>query len=138
MQQGDQAFPAGRGWLWAGRVFSTLAILFFALDGVMKLFKPTPVITATVGLGFPESEIVGIGVTLLICTALYVIPRTSILGAVLLTGYLGGAIASKVRIHAPLFDICFAIVFAAFVWGGLWLRNPRLRSVLPLQPRTGT
>jgi DoxX-like protein len=138
MQQGDQAFPAGRAWLWAGRVLSTLAILFFALDGVMKLFKPTPVITATVGLGFPENEIVGIGITLLICTALYVIPRTSIFGAVLLTGYLGGAIASKVRIHAPLFDICFAIVFAALVWGGLWLRNPRLRTILPLQPRTGT
>lgn len=138
MQNGDQAAPAGRGWLWTGRVLSALAILFFALDGVMKLFKPTPVITATVGLGFPENEIVGIGVTLLICTALYLIPRTSILGAVLLTGYLGGAIASKVRIHAPLFDICFAIVFAAFVWGGLWLRNPRLRTILPLQPRPGT
>ncbi|HEY2037559.1 MAG TPA: DoxX family protein [Steroidobacteraceae bacterium] len=111
-----------------------MAVLFFAFDGVMKLVKPTPVITATVGLGFPESEIVGIGVTLLICTALYAIPRTSVLGAVLLTGYIGGAIASKVRIHAPLFDICFAIAFAAFVWGGLWLRNPRLRTILPLQP----
>src|SRR5215469_4235763 len=138
MQQDDQAFVGGRGGLWTGRVLTILAALFFAFDGIAKLFKPAPVISATVGLGFPESEIVGIGVTLLICTALYVIPRTSTLGAVLLTGYLGGAIASKVRVHAPLFDICFAIVFAVFVWGGLWLRNPRLRTVLPLQPRTGT
>jgi hypothetical protein len=133
MQQLDAA-ALGKGWLWTGRVFSTVAALFFVLDGTMKLFEPAPVVTATVGLGFPESEIVGIGITLLICTAIYVIPRTSILGAVLLTGYIGGAIASKVRIHAPAFDICFAIVFAALVWGGLWLRNPRLRAVLPLQP----
>lgn len=134
MQERDQTSPGGKGWLWTGRALSTLAVLFLVFDGVMKLFKPAPVITATVGLGFPESEIVGIGITLLICTVLYVIPRTSILGAVFLTGYIGGAIASKVRIHAPLFDICFAIAFAAFVWGGLWLRNPRLRTILPLQP----
>ena len=133
MQQNGQALRGATGWLWTGRVFSTLATLFFVLDGVMKLFEPAPVIKATVGLGFPESEIVGIGITVLICTALYVIPRTSVLGAVLLTGYLGGAIASKVRIHAPLFDICFAIAFAALIWGGLWLRNPRVRALLPLQ-----
>lgn len=134
MQQGDQASALGKGWVWTGRVLSALAILFFLFDGVAKLFKPAVVVTATVGLGFPESEIVGIGITALICTALYMLPRTSILGAVLLTGYLGGAIASKVRIHAPLFDIGFAIVFAGFIWGGLWLRNARLRTLLPLQP----
>lgn len=134
MQQDHQTAAPGRSVLWTGRVLSGLAILFFLFDGVAKLFKPAVVVTATVGLGFPESEIVGIGITLLICTLLYVFPRTSILGAVLLTGYLGGAIASKVRIHAPTFDICFAIIFAAIVWGGLWLRNPRLRAILPLQP----
>lgn len=134
MQQDDLALPRRTGVLWTGRVLSGLAILFFLFDGVAKLLKPAVVVSATVGLGFPESEIVGIGITLLICTVLYAFPRTSILGAVLLTGYLGGAIASKVRIHAPTFDICFAIVFAAFVWGGLWLRNPRLRTLLPLQP----
>ena len=133
MQQDHQVSAPGAGGLWTGRVLSGLAILFFLFDGVAKLFKPAVVVTATVGLGFPEGEIVGIGVTLLICTALYIFPRTSILGAVLLTGYLGGAIASKVRIHAPTFDIGFAIVFAAIVWGGLWLRNPRLRTILPLQ-----
>ena len=119
--------------LWTGRVFSGLAILFFLFDGVMKLVKPAVVVSSTVALGYPESEIVGIGVTVLVCTILYAIPRTSVLGAILLTGYLGGAIASKVRIDAPLFDIVFALVFAAFVWGGLYLREPRLRALLPLQ-----
>ena len=133
MLQGEPTSLDGKGWVWSGRVLSMLAVLFFVLDGVMKLFKPSFVVTATIGLGFPESEIVAIGITLLICTALYAIPRTSVLGAVLLTGYLGGAIASKVRIHAPLFDIYFAAVFAALVWVGLWLRNPRLRSILPVQ-----
>jgi len=118
--------------LWTGRVLSGLAILFFLMDGIMKLFKPAVVVNATLGLGYPESEIVGIGVVALICIALYAVPRTAILGAILLTGYLGGAIASKVRIDSPLFDIVFALVFALFIWGGLWLRNPRLRALLPL------
>lgn len=117
--------------LWTGRVLSGLVILFFAFDGVMKLFKPAVVVNATVALGYPESEIVGIGVAALACTLLYAIPRTAVLGAILLTGYLGGAIASKVRIDAPLFDIVFALVFAAFVWGGLVLRDPKLRALLP-------
>jgi len=119
--------------LWAGRVVSGLVIALFLLDGVMKLVKPAVVVSSTVALGYPESEIVGIGVALLVSTAAYAIPRISVLGAVLLTGYLGGAIASKVRIDAPLFDICFALVFAALIWGGLILREPRLRALLPLR-----
>jgi len=82
--------------------------------------------------GYPESTIVGIGIALLASTFLYVIPRTSILGAILLTGYLGGAVASNVRAAAPLFNILFPVVFAALVWGGLWLRDQRLRQLLPL------
>lgn len=117
--------------LWTGRVLSGLAILFFLMDGVMKLLKPAVVVTATLGLGYPESEIVGIGVVALISIVLYAVPRTATFGAILLTGYLGGAIASKVRIEAPLFDIVFALVFALFIWGGLWLRNPQLRALLP-------
>ena len=116
--------------LWTGRVFSGLAILFFLFDGVMKLVKPAVVVSSTVALGYPENEIVGIGIAVLACTILYAIPRTSVLGAILLTGYLGGAIASKVRIEAPLFDVVFALVFAAFIWGGLYLREPRLRALL--------
>jgi hypothetical protein len=87
--------------LWAGRIVSGFAVLFFLMDGVMKLMKPDVVVKATVQeLGYPESEIVGIGVLLLACTLLYVIPRTSILGAILLTGYLGGAIASRALLRS--------------------------------------
>ena len=119
--------------LWTGRIFTGLAILFFLFDGIMKLVQPLPVVTATVSLGFPASEILGIGVVLLLSTVLYAVPRTATFGAILLTGYLGGAIASKVRIEAPLFDIVFALVFAMFVWGGLYLREPRLRALLSLR-----
>ncbi|HXJ44938.1 MAG TPA: DoxX family protein, partial [Bryobacteraceae bacterium] len=83
--------------LWTGRILSAIAVLFCLMDGGMKLFKPPFVVAATVQLGYPESSIVGIGVILLACTALYAIPRTAILGAILLTGYLGGAVASNVR-----------------------------------------
>jgi hypothetical protein len=116
--------------VWAGRILSGLAVLFLVWDGVMKLLKPAVVVKATQELGYPESEIVGIGVVLLVCTLLYLFPRTSILGAILLTGYLGGALASQVRIQASWFNVVFAFVFACVVWGGLWLRDPRVRQFL--------
>lgn len=131
MQTDISAKGTSKAMLWTGRILSGWAILFFLFDGVMKLFKPAVVITATLGLGFPESEIIGIGVVALISTVLYAVPRTTVFGAILLTGYLGGAIASKVRIEAPLFDIVFALVFALFIWGGLWLRDPQLRALMP-------
>lgn len=115
---------------WAGCVLSTVAVLFLTMDGGMKLFKPAFVVKTTVQLGYPESTIVGIGIALLGCTVLYLIPRTSVWGTILLTGYLGGAVASKVRIGASLFDISFALVFAAIVWGGLVLRDKRLQHIL--------
>jgi len=116
--------------LWAGRILSGWAALFFLTDGGMKLFKPPVVIESTLQLGYPESAIVGIGMLLLGCTILYLIPRTAILGAVLLTGYLGGAVATYVRVSGPWFNILFPVVFGCFVWGGLYLRDKRLRSVL--------
>lgn len=119
--------------LWTGRVISGFVALFLAWDGVMKLFKPAFVVKATLELGYPEFAIVGIGVVLLICTLLYVIPRTSILGAILLTGYLGGAIASQVRAQQSWFNVVFAFVFGCLVWLGLWLRNMQLRKFLPYQ-----
>jgi hypothetical protein len=102
----------------------------------MKLFKPPFVVQATLRLGYPESTIIGIGLVLLVCTLLYLIPRTSVLGAVLLTGYLGGAVATNVRAEQPLFNIVFPIVFATIAWAGLWLREPRLGQLLPLQEIT--
>src|SRR5260370_29092679 len=121
--------------LWAGRVLTGLSGAFFIFDGGMKLFKPPVVVQATVQMGYPESTIVGIGVVLLACTLLYLIPRTSILGAVLLTGYLGAAVASNVRAEQPVFNIVFPIVFACIAWGGLWLREARLEQLLPLKDK---
>jgi hypothetical protein len=116
--------------LWAGRIMSGLAALFLLWDSVMKLLKPAFVVKATRDLGYLESDIVGIGVVLLACTLLYLFPRISILGAILLTGYLGGAIASQVRAEASWFNVVFAFVFACLVWGGLWLRDVRVRDFL--------
>jgi hypothetical protein len=101
------------------------------MDGVMKLMKPAQVVDATRQLGWAEPQIVPIGVLLLICTALYAVPRTSILGAILLTGYLGGAIASQWRAGNPAFNMIFASTFAVLVWLGLWLRDERLRVLIP-------
>ena len=110
---------------------SGLPALFLLVDGVMKLFKPPIVVEATVELGYPESVIVGLGVTLLTSTLLYLIPRTSILGAILLSGYLGGAVATHVRVGGPIFNIVFAVIVGALLWGGLWLRDGQLREMLP-------
>jgi hypothetical protein len=121
-----------KGALWTGRIISWLAAAFMLLDGVMKLVKPAPVVEGTLKLGYPESTITGIGITLLLCTALYLIPRTSILGAALVTGYLGGAVASQVRVGADLFSLAFPVIFGVLVWLGLWLRNERLRNLLPV------
>ncbi len=119
--------------LWAGRVISALPALFLLLDGVMKLVKPAPVVEATVRLGYPESVLVGLGIVLLASTVLYLIPRTSILGAILLTGYLGGAVATHVRVREGLFPVLFPVIMGILIWGGLWLRDERLRALIPLR-----
>jgi hypothetical protein len=118
--------------VWTGRVLSILAILFLLADGVMKIMKPAFVVEATVRLGYAESMIVGIGTALVISTILYAIPRTSVLGAILLTGYLGGAVATNVRAQQVTLNILFPAVFGTLVWLGLWLRDPRLRFLMPL------
>jgi len=117
--------------IWTGRIMSGLAAAFMLFDGIVKLFKPSFVVEATTRLGYPESVIIGLGSVLIVCTLLYVYPRTAVLGAILLTGYLGGAVASQVRIQEPWFPTLFPAVFAGLVWGGLVLRDARLRSVLP-------
>ena len=117
--------------LWTGRILSTVAVLFFLMDSIMKLWRPVFVVEATEKLGYPASTIVGIGLALLIPTLLYIFPRTSLLGAVLITGYLGGAVATQVRIE-DWANVPFPIVFAGIAWLGLWLRDARLRQQLPL------
>lgn len=118
---------------WVGRVVSALLILFLLFDAVMKLIKPAFVVEGTVQLGYPETVIVGLGVTLLVCTVLYAIPQTAVLGAILLTGYLGGATATHVRMGGPLFAIFFPGMFGVLMWGGLWLRDARVRTLIPLR-----
>lgn len=129
-EMSDQTNSISNGRLWGGRVLSTLAVLFLILDGGLKLFKPAFVVQATAQLGYPESAIVGIGVALLFSTALYVIPRTSLLGAILLTAYLGGAVASNVRAGTPAFNTLFPVLVATVIWVSLVLRNKRLERVL--------
>jgi hypothetical protein len=113
---------------------SGLPVLFLLVDGVMKLLKPEAVVKATIELGYPESVIVGLGIVLSVSTILYSIPRTAVLGAILLTGYLGGAIATQVRVGNPLFThILFPVYLAVLLWGGLFLRDERVRALIPLR-----
>lgn len=120
--------------LWTGRVMSGIAILFMLMDSIMKLFKPAFVVDSTVSLGFQEHHIYLIGILGLLSTILYALPRTAVIGAMLLTGYFGGVIATQVRLDAPLFStILFPVYLAILVWGGLWLRNEQVRKLLLLQ-----
>lgn len=127
-----EPIAVSKGTLWAARIVSGFAALFFLFDGAMKLVKPEFVVKETVRLGYRESTIVPLGVVLIVCTILYLIPRTAVLGAILLTAYLGGAVATHVRAGEPVFSIVFAIVFGVLVWLGLYLRNPTLRLLIPL------
>ena len=114
----------------AGRTLSALATLFLVFDGAIKLVNIQPVIDASIRLGYRPESMFGIGVILLLCVAVYVVPRTSLIGAVLLTGYLGGAIATHVRAASTWFETLFPLGVAAFVWGGLVLRDAQLRALL--------
>jgi hypothetical protein len=125
-----------KGALWTGRVLSTLAVLFLVMDAGFKFIHPPPpaVAQATAQLGLPQELVFGIGVLLLVCTVLYALPWTAFLGAVLLTGYLGGAVALQLRVGNPLFShVLFPVYAGALVWAGLVLREPLLRAALPLR-----
>ena len=118
--------------MWAGYALSGLVTLFLLMDATMKLLQLPIVVETGLALGWPAETAFPLGVILLICTLLYAWPRTAILGAILLTGYLGGAIASHIRIGNPLFShVLFGVYLALFVWGVLWLRDTRLRALLP-------
>jgi hypothetical protein len=128
--------PVSKSALWTGRALSGLVILFLLFDGAIKLV-PWPIVTETmdkIGYGSSESLARTLGAITIACTVLYAIPPTSILGAILLTGYLGGAMASHVRIDSPLFShILFGFYLGLMLWGGLWLRDRRLRSLIPFR-----
>ena len=116
----------------ASWIMGGLPALFLLLDASMKLVKPAAVVEGSLKVGFPESTLVGIGIALLLSTLLYLVPRTAVFGAILLTGYLGGAVATNVRVVGPVFNIVFPIVLATLLWGGLWLRDRRLQDLLPI------
>ncbi|MFC5449395.1 DoxX family protein [Paenibacillus aestuarii] len=123
-----------KGRLWTARVFSGISILFMLMDSIMKLFKPSFVVESTVSLGYQEHHIVLIGVLGLISTLLFALPRTSFIGAVMLTGYFGGVMATHIRLDAPLFsNILFPVYLAILIWGSLWLRNEQVRKLFSLQ-----
>ena len=123
--------------LWIGRSLSGLMGAFLLLDSVMKMMKAVPAVQATLELGYPESAVAGIGIALFISTILYLIPRTAVLGAILLTGYLGGAVASQVRVGNPLFShILFPVYIAVVVWFGIYLRDTGLNAFLSLRRAT--
>lgn len=125
--------PTSKKMLWTGRIMSGLPALLLLVDGVMKLVKPAPVVETTMKLGYPENVILPMGVVLTLSTILYLIPRTALLGAILLTGYLGGAVATHVRVSGGWVPILFPVIFGVLLWGGLWFRTTELRTLLPLR-----
>ncbi len=118
--------------LWAGRILSALAVLFLLFDSIIKLMAIDPVVESFARLGYPPGLSRGIGALQLVCLAAYAVPRTASLGAVLLTGYLGGAVATHLRVGDPLFThVLFPTYLGVLLWGGLFLRDDRLRVLIP-------
>ena len=123
-----------KGRIWAGWIITGLISAFMLLDAAMKLAKPKPVIDAFARTGWPTELSATLGVILLVSTVLYLIPRTEILGAILLTGYLGGAVATNLRLENPLFsNTLFPVYFGVLVWGGLWLRDRKIQELIPMR-----
>jgi hypothetical protein len=134
MHSATYAAPVSRARLSAGHIVSAIPVLFLLFDSVIKFTAMEPVVESFRQLGYPVSLGLGIGVIELVCLVIYVIPRTSVLGAILLTGYLGGAVATHVRVGSPLLThILFPIYVAALLWGGLFLREGRLQALIPLR-----
>ena len=135
MKSGTQTAPVSNSKLWAGRIISALPVLMLLFSGVLKLLRPAGarVVEEFARLGYAENVALGLGILEISCTVVYVIPRTSVLGAILLTGYLGGAVATHVRIGDPLFNVFMPILFGTMFWGGLYLRDDRLRALIPLR-----
>ncbi|ADV10103.1 DoxX family protein [Mesorhizobium sp. M7A.F.Ca.CA.001.09.2.1] len=130
----SETAPVSPGALWTGRALSGVIVLFMIFDGAIKLPPLDIVVQTMVPLGWPADPNVArmLGVIGLISTALYALPRTSVLGAILLTAYMGGAIATNVRVDNPLFShILFGVYLGIILWGGLYLRDPRLRALIP-------
>ena len=118
--------------LWVGRILVALSALFLLFDAAGHLMVPAAVVEAFNRLGYPLSLSPALAIIELVCLVAYLIPRTAILGAILLTGYLGGAVATHLRVHDPVFDTLFPIIFGVLIWAGLYLRDQRLRALIPI------
>jgi DoxX-like family len=129
----SQTAPVSKVRLWTGRVLSILGALFLANDAVLKFVKPDFVLEGSKDFGYAESTLVPLGIVLLVSAVLYLVPRTAVLGAILLTGYLGGAVATHVQHGDNLFKVVFPAIFGALLWIGLVLQDRRLSSLLPLR-----
>jgi hypothetical protein len=134
MQPSGRVLGISSASLWTGRIFTALVFLFMLFDGGIKVLRMAPGVEGTARLGYPTSLVLPIGLVALVCTFLYAIPRTSILGAVLLTGYLGGATATQVRVQDPWFF--FPVAIGVMVWVGPFLMDERLRALIPLRSPT--
>ena len=132
-ERDGKAESTGKWTLWTGRVFSALAILFMLFDAAGKFTMPAPVVQASARLGFPIALSVTLGILLAASTIIYAIPRTAVLGATLLTGYLGGAVAIQMRAGSPLFETVFPVFLGILIWAGIYLRDCRLRRVFPVR-----
>ena len=133
MQSSLETTPISTKQLWAGRLLGGVPALFLLTNAVVTLLKLGPVVEGTTKLGYAESVITPLGLTLLLCTLLYLFPRTALLGAILLTGYLGGAVATHLRAGDGWFPLLFPVGFGVLLWGGLYLRDERLHALLPLR-----
>jgi DoxX-like family len=131
MSSSTQSVASSRKMVLAGRIISALSALFLLFDAIIKVLRAAPAVEGTVRLGYPVGVVVPIGVTLLLCVVLYLIPRSSVLGAILITGYLGGAVATQVRVEDLWF--LFPVGLGVLVWLGLYLRDSRLRTLIPLR-----
>ena len=129
----ERAAGLPKAQIWTGRALSTLVVVFLLFDGVIKLI-PLAVVTETLAqLGYPAGLERGLGVLTIACALLYGLPRTRILGAILLTGLLGGAMTTHLRVGSPLFShLLFGLYLGVMTWGGLYLRDPRLRALIPI------
>jgi hypothetical protein len=130
MQSSTSLAPVSNKILWTSYVMTALPALMLLFSASMKLVHPPQLDEGFVHLGIPVSHALGLGILELVCTLIYVIPRTSVLGAILLTGYLGGAMQTHVRIGEPVFA---HIIFGVLIWGALFLRDTRLRALIPLR-----
>ena len=129
----EKAEAGSKGLLWTGRVLTGLTILFMLFDAFGKFAKPVQVTDAFSRLGLPIVTANSIGILCLVCTVLYAIPRTAVLGAVLITGFLGGAVAIQMRAGSPVFETVFPVIFGVIAWGGVYLRDCGLRRVFPVK-----